>query len=406
MVTCSRRAVMALAGASLGATIAGCLDAASSTRWSKFRAAGNNEASDRFDPGSDLDVGWSVQYTDALDVAGPVAGSSTVASETMGYVAVRLGDPDADTTGTGVLAVDLSTGEPVWRRTLDHPYPTDAPFVHPPLLAEEYLLVVTGERAVVFDRETGLTALDITLPWVPQTAPGGDRYLVALGGDLVAMVDLEEARDVRWARPDHADRSVVPITPLTVLDDRLYVPADNSLIAIRRGDGAILWDEPLPSSNAAFTTSPLVDGHHLHLRLRSTDGGDEHVALARGDRSVRWREPLGSVDTAATWQSAYRSGRLFATAGHALIGINVGSGDRAWEADIGLEAPYPTVGGSTVYALGGDTLAMVDTREGTVLGHVDLPGIPSSGPIEAVPREEVLLVGREDQLVGLQPADP
>lgn len=399
MVTLGRRRLLRAGALGLGVGLAGCLGLGSPTRWPMFRAQGNNEAGTRAQPGGTLEIGWDRPLGDAFDLpAAAVEPSSAVADEDRAYLTVRL---DGETqTGTGVLAVDLEDGGVAWRRRLDHD-PGGAPLVHPPVVAEEFVFVVAGNRAAVFERESGATHLEFALPWVPTTAPGGDRYLVALGGSLVAMADLEETEDVRWDRSD-AGETVHPINPLTVLEDRMYVPVADRLLTLRRGDGEPLGERGLPR-NGVRTAPPLVDGFFLHLRVAHAEGPDELVAWRRDDRSVEWHEPLSASSGDVMTTNAIRGGQLYVPEAGDLTAVHVASGERDWTRSVDVTPRHPTLGGEVVYLLDGDTLVTLDRGDGAVHDRLTLPGETPAGPVEPVPRNEALLVSRGDRLLGLTP---
>ncbi|MFP4628211.1 MAG: PQQ-binding-like beta-propeller repeat protein [Halobacteriales archaeon] len=398
MVPLGRRTVLRAGAAGIGLGLAGCLGLGESPRWPSFRNGGSNAGGTRAAPGGDLAVGWERDLASTFEVpAQAVTASSSVADEARAYVAARLEAEGA--TGTGVLAFDPADGSVDWRRQLEHDLPEARPLVHPPIVAEEFVFVVAGDRGVAFDRETGRTHLEFDLPWVPTTAPGGDRYLIALGGDLVSLVDLEETEGVRWDRAGDGSR-IDPISPITVIEDRMYVPVGGRLMTLRRGDGITLREDALPRDGTA-AAPPQVDGLFLHLRVTRADGADELVAWRRDNRAVEWHEPLSAASDGAVTTDVLHGGKRYVPDGSDLVALFVGSGERDWRRDVGVHARYPTVGGESVYLLGDDQLVVVDRQDGAVRGEVDLPGSPAPTPVEAVPRAQALLVTRDDRLLGL-----
>lgn len=398
MVRIGRRAVVRTGAVAVGLGLAGCLDLGEPPRWPSFRNAGSNAAGTRAAPGATLEVGWERDLGSTFEVPGDaLITSSPVADESQAYVAARLAAEEA--TGTGVLAFDPTDGSVRWRRQLEHDLPPEDAPVHPPLVAEEYVFVVAGDRGVAFDRETGATHLEFDLPWVPTTAPGGDRYLIALGGDVVALADLEETEGVRWDRAGEG-APIDPVNPVTVLEDRLYVPTRGRMLTLRRGDGIVLREDDLPRDGVA-AASPQVDGLFLHLRVARDGGDDQLVAWRRDNRDIEWYEPLSTASEGAVITNAVHGGKLYAPEGSELAAVFVGSGERDWTRSVGVRARHPTVGGEVVYLLGEDTLVTVDRRDGSVLAEHALPGQPAPAPVEAVPREAALLVSRRDRILGL-----
>lgn len=381
--------------------LAGCVDLADASRWSMFRGEGNNQASTRGSLETPLRIDWEYDLTGVVDIdTAEVHTSSPVADDVSAYVAFRMQPADGTVGGIGVAAIDLATGEERWSRFVEYDHPSPDAMVIPPVIADDLITLFGATHAYVFDREQGHSRFDFPLPWVPATTPGADRFLIALGGQGIAMVDLEEDQGVRWDYPPDP-HEVHQTNPPTVLDDRLYVPLDDGLIAMRRGDGIRLWQEPIPREDAMFTAPPLVDGYHLHLRVRLEDGTDELIALERGDRSIRWDEPLGPSSTEVIGMPAYRAGRLFASTDEELIAVFVGNGERDWSTSIDVGAPYPTVGGDKVYLVGDSSLVVFDRHAGDELDRVDLPGSAPRNPSEAVPREDVVVVSRSDSIIGI-----
>lgn len=397
----SRRRFLGAGVAGLGLVAAGCVDAARRTEWPLFRAGGDNQASTREHPGSDLGVGWSVEADDLFDTDGAAAVlSSPVGDTETAYLNGRF-----ETDGgaiTAAASIDVASGAVNWTRQLVSPSPIDPDeLAQPPVLWEELLLVLGGDHAVVLDRADGSTAFDISLPSRPRTVAGGDRALVAVGGDPVAMLDIDEDQDVRWTID--TDDSITPVSPLTVLEDRIYLTLENRLLLLRRGDGEQLLEYPLSDAGGVTSTPPLVDGYHAHLRLRDETGTETLLTQYRDDRRENWRFEFGTTDTEVRSLLAYRGGRLYATHDGVLRSFHVGNGDLVFETPIGIEAPYPTVGGDDVYLLGRDELVIVDRHDGGDSNRITLPGPPGALPQEALPRSDALLITRGDRLIGLQP---
>lgn len=404
MVTLNRRRFIAAGAAALGLGAAGCTEAARRTEWSGFRAAGDNRASTREHPGDGLELAWTVDLAEryavpqeAVSLASPVGDTETV------YVASRVDLTETEgVVATGLAAVDVATGSVAWARLFEQADPAPDPLAHPAVVWDDLVLAVGGRTATVLERATGAGAFEISLPWHPTTVPGGDRALVALGGDLVAMLDLDEDRDVRWTLPP-AGRRLVPVNPLTVLDGDVLIPVDDRIVALRRGDGEQIWELAFSPGAPAVTTPPLVDGQFLHLRVRTDDGTEALVAIRRGDRGEHWRRPLGAAASQRLQLPAYRGGRLYVLhAGH-LRSIRAGDGTTDVEATVDVDAPYPTVGGDDVYLLGDDELVVVGRTDAEVRQRIALPGEPGATPQEAVPRAGTLVVSRRDRLLGLQP---
>lgn len=397
MTALGRRRFLGLCGLAIGAGAAGCFGLGEPRPWAMFRAEANNAAGTRSDPGADLAVGWSRPGPELFEVDGPIGGlSSPVADGARAYVAAAI-DPDGDDPGLGVAAVDVEDGSVVWSRTVGLPTGTDVTSL-PPILSPDLVFAIGGDRGVALERDTGRSNLEVALPWAPSTAPGGDHHLVALAGATVGVVELEETRDLRWADEGTATEAH---NPPTVLDDRLLFARGDVLHAVRRGDGERLWSLRPPGGDPAAVAPPLVDGFHLHLRIRHGTGPDELVGLSRSERAVEWRRSVESRSTGPLPMAAYRPGLLYVPDGTDLLAVHVGNGATAWRTAVDVPTPYPTVGGEHLYALGGDSLVVLAREGGELRSSIALPGTAPDGPVEAVPLEGALLVSRGDRLLGL-----
>ncbi len=399
----SRRRFMATTGIGLTLGAAGCLEAARRTEWPAFRRAGDNSASTREHPGSELEVGWELDLHElfasegaTINVGSPIGDTDTV------YLNGRFeydGDPI-----TAVASVNVADGSVNWTRQTVTGSPIDADaLTQPAVLWDELILATGGQEAIALERDDGFTPFTIDLPWLPTTTAGGDRALVAFATDeAIAMLDLDEDQAVRWTHSFEAGQ-IPAISPLTVLEDSIYITIEDRLIRFRRGDGEQVHDIALLQGSSVESTPPLVDGYHLFVRLHHGDGVEELIARTRDDLEEKWRIELGNgaVDTRAL--PAYRSGRLYAAHGGTLIAVQVGNGDIPFETEVEIEAPYPTIGGDSVYLLGADDLVIVDRHAGDITDVVELPGEAGPSPQEALPRNDALIVVRQDRVLGLQP---
>ncbi len=404
MVSLSRRRLLHGTAVAAGIGLAGCLEGATETRWPLFRGPSNNEASTRERPDGSLTVGWDLEYRSALESApGPVTPSSTVADADRAYLTCQVTGEDDRATATGVIAFDPADGGVEWTRLIEHTPPVSTPIVPPPVRARQDLVVIAGNEAIVLAPASGRTRLRIALPWAPHAAPGGDRELVALAGPSLAMLDIEEAEDVRWML-ENPPRPAPLYNPLTVLQDRVFLNTEGRVYAIRRGDGRRLWDAPLPEG-APTGASPLVDGYHLFLRIRREDGSEAIYAQDRANREHRWDHDLGPSPGEPAGMSAYRVGGLYSTTANELIATHVGNGSINWRRDLSVTTRYPTVGSNTIFCLGADRLVGVDRTDGEQTELVELPGSAPPDPIEPVPRNEAVLVPRSDRLLGITAGD-
>lgn len=225
---------------------------------------------------TDGEVVWQLNLQDKYgeDTLWWDLGTSPVLTEHAVVIAVMQSGPSY------LLALDRKTGKELWQAKRELPAPDEANQSYStPIVAD-----IDG-REVLFtlgaDHLTCHAASDGELLWkVGGFNPEQQRYFRSiaspvLAGDLVICpyargksltairihAKSEEDR-VAWRRTDLG--SDVP-TP-TVSGDRLYVVGDKGeLSCLNVATGVTIWQEQLPKSRHAYSSSPIVGGGYVYI---------------------------------------------------------------------------------------------------------------------------------------------
>ena len=201
-------------------------------------------------------------------------GTSPVLTENAVVIAVMQSGPSY------LLALDRKTGKELWQAKRELPAPDEANQSYStPIVAQiggQEVLLTLGA-----DHLTCHSATDGKLLWqhggfnpeqqrffrsIASPVLAGDLVICpyARGNSLTAIrvnADSEDKRVV-WQRTDLG--SDVP-TP-TVSGERLYVVGDKGkLSCLNVATGETLWEEQLPKSRHAYSSSPIVAGGHVYI---------------------------------------------------------------------------------------------------------------------------------------------
>lgn len=293
-----------------------------------------------------------------------------------------------------------------------------------PTMAEGKVFVMDADSKVrALDSKTGATVWKIGV--MPKGEDGGTlasggiayddgKLFVTSGfGEMVALAAKTGAE--LWRKPLGAPVRAAP----TVSGDRVFaVNKDNEVHALSVDDGRLLWTYTGIAEVASLlgAASPAVDAGVVVVALSS---GDLH-ALKVENGAVAWSESLTAMrrTTAVANMADIRGrpvidrGRVYAT-GHSgmTVAIDLRSGQRLWEAEIGgIDQPW--VAGDYLFLLTGDgELAAVETRTGRVAwitplqkwrDETDRTGrILWTGPILAGDR--LIVAGSQGQAVTVSP---
>lgn len=214
-----------------------------------------------------------------------------------------------------------------------------------------------------------------------QTYGGGiaaasDKLYLATGyGEALA---LEAATGkVIWRKSLNAPSHGAP----TVADGRLFaVTVDNQLEVLASDDGRLLWTHsglPEPASLLG-AASPAVEGDIVVVPYSS----GELFGLRVENGRVLWSDnlataqPLGAANSIADvrGQPVIDRDRVFAVSNSGLmVAIDLRTGDRVWEQDVG-STHAPWAGGDFVYVLAGDdNVVCLSRQDGKVRWVRELP---------------------------------
>lgn len=211
-----------------------------------------------------------------------------------------------DVEGT-VNAVSLSDGRTLWRTEIDNP----------------------DERSKV--------------GFGGGVAYGDDRVFVTSGHGFVVALDARSGREL-WRFSN-----IVPFRGAPTFDqNRVYaVTHDNQMIALNADDGTLMWDQVGIAESAGMlgAASPASDGTTVVMALSS----GELIALRGGNGRILWQDALSSsrrltpLATLADIDGApvIDRGKVYALS-HAgsMVAIDMRSGERSWEADVaGVNMP-------------------------------------------------------------------
>lgn len=174
-------------------------------------------------------------------------------------------------------------------------------------------------------------------------AYGGGKVFVTSGHGFVAALDANSGREL-WRY-----EGIVPFRGApTTLGDRVYaVTHDNQMLALDASDGSLIWDQVGIAESAGMlgAASPATDGATVVMALSS----GELIALRGGNGRILWQDALSSsrrltpLATLADIDGApvLDRGKVYALS-HAgsMVAIDMRSGERSWEADVaGVNMP-------------------------------------------------------------------
>ncbi len=211
-----------------------------------------------------------------------------------------------------VTAVSLSDGRTIWKAEIDTP--------------DERSKVGFGGGAAYAD---------------------GNLYVTS-GRGLVVALDASNGREL-WRYSGLVPFRGAP----TVGGSRVYaVTHDNQMLALDTADGSLVWDQVGIAESAGMlgAASPAYDGSTVVMALSS----GELIALRGGNGRVLWQDALSSsrrltpLATLADIDGApvIDRGKVYALS-HAgsMVAIDMRTGERSWEADV-AGVNMPVIAGS------------------------------------------------------------
>jgi outer membrane protein assembly factor BamB len=214
-----------------------------------------------------------------------------------------------------------------------------------------------------------------------QTYGGGvaaaaDRVFVTTGYGEVLALDAATGKQI-WRKALSGPSHGAP----TVADDRVFaITVDNQLQVLAADDGRVLWTHsglPEPASLLG-AASAAVEGDVVVVPYSS----GELFGLRIENGRVLWSDnlataqPLGALNSIADvrGQPVIDRDRVFAVSNNGLmVAIDLRTGDRVWEQDIG-STHAPWAAGDFIYVIANDlTLVCLRRQDGKVAWVRDLP---------------------------------
>jgi outer membrane protein assembly factor BamB len=253
--------------------------------------------------------------------------------------------------------------------------------------------VVEGGRIFAIDARDVVVALDAKTGselWRNDVKPGSelthtygggvaavrDRVYVTTGYGQVLALDAASGKEI-WRQQVPAPVRGAP----TVADGRVFaVTVENQLQVLSTTDGHRLWTHNgLPETAGLLgAASPAVEGDIVIVPYSS---GELFALRAENGRPL-WSEnlatarPLGALSTLADIRGrpVIDRGRVYAVShGGRMVAIDLRTGDRVWEQDVG-GTHGPWVAGDYLYVLANDDdLLCLMRADGRVRWSTELP---------------------------------
>ncbi|MCP5363823.1 MAG: PQQ-binding-like beta-propeller repeat protein [Hyphomicrobiales bacterium] len=313
-----------------------------------------------------------------------------------------------------------------WSASIGDGIDESRPRIPAPIVADGRVFTMDTEHEVrAFDVETGRVLWDVDLADDvddDDTVPGGlafaeGRVYVTTGFAKIIALEAETG-EKRW------DRSVdAPIHgPPAVYRGRVFaIDINNALYAFDALDGAELWPAHQAIAESAGllgSASPAVADDIVTAPFSSGD----LVALRTNSGRVIWTDTLASTRrtdelsslTHIRGRPVIDQGLVYAVSYAGVIAaINVRTGERVWEREVGgLYGPWLV--GNVLYLLTGDQRVVCMSRSnGSIYWVSELPlfeyekekedPIQWAGPVVA--GNKVIVVGSNSRAIALSPFD-
>lgn len=248
-------------------------------------------------------------------------------------------------------------------------------------------------------------------------AASGDRLYVTTGFGEVLALDAAKGKII-WRKNVGKPYRAAP----TVNSDRIYaVSIDNELNVLSATNGEILWHHNGITESASLmgASSPAVSGD---VAIVTYSSGEIFSLRAQNGR-VAWTDVLavpaqvGALPAIADIRGlpVIDRGRAYAISHSGrMVSIDLRSGERIWENDIG-GTNMPVVSGDVVYVLSNDNELVALTRDGgrvvwiQPLQRLEDPDDRESDPIfwsgPLLAGNKLWLTNSEGQLMAFSPAD-
>jgi outer membrane protein assembly factor BamB len=253
--------------------------------------------------------------------------------------------------------------------------------------------VIAGGRVFTMDSDAVVSAFDVRSGrqiWRNETAredesstnvgggiacDGGTLYAATGFAEVVAF-DAATGKQ-RWRAPLPTAARAAP----TIADGRLYVPTlDNQMLALSAADGKKLWAYQATAADTSVLGLPspaFADG----LVVAGFAAGDL-ICLRAASGAVSWTDSLAAVRGRASLvdlsaihgMPVVSEGRVYAAGlGGLLISLDLRSGRRLWERDIGSDQT-PWLAGDWLFVLTTDqAMVAVNRDDGAIAWVTQLP---------------------------------
>jgi outer membrane protein assembly factor BamB len=254
----------------------------------------------------------------------------------------------------------------------------------PVVFGNRVFTVDASERVRAFDTANGNRVWETDVK--PEEArsralPGGlafgeDRVFVATGHGQVVALNAASGKEV-WRQPVGAPIHGAP----TVADGRVFVvTVENELNVLAADDGRKLWTHTGTAETAGLLggSSPAVEGDVVIVPYSS---GEIYALRVENGRPL-WSDSLAAtrrIDAMSTLADirglpVIDRGRVYAISHSGrLVSIDLRTGERAWEQEIGGTST-PWVAGDFVYVLSNEAeLICLTRRDGRVKWVQGLP---------------------------------
>jgi outer membrane protein assembly factor BamB len=239
--------------------------------------------------------------------------------------------------GPNVFAIDLPTGNEIWRFPQEPD--RDQTFYAPPALAGNGLIIVGGYDDIIYALQQDGSRVDVA--WTFEES----------GDDIIAG----------------------PI----VVEDMVLVPSsDGKLYALDVNTGEPVWEQPF-TARAALWSSPIIDEDHIYL------GSLDHYlyALDLSSGELLWEIDLG---TAIADSPTLTNGFLIVgTFGQEVDAVDLETGQIAWtfEAEDSVWG-NPSVNGDVAFV--GDVSGLVyavNVEDGSEIWRQQVDGAVAASPL-------------------------
>ncbi|WP_135827065.1 outer membrane protein assembly factor BamB family protein [Halorussus ruber] len=251
-----------------------------------------------------------------------VEGSLTTPTVVGDTVYVTRGAPTPDGPQATLEAYGLASGERRWSRSLGVEFRYNAPFSnHRPIVHGDRVYAATNDGVVAANRATGdveWRTEDVAVGSPPSVTD--ERVYVTADETLVA---LNHEGTERWRTTAEGQRAKFQLT--AVSDGTVFADVDGRLMALDSASGDVRWEhapeDGLSSATPAVADDAVVRASFDGVEAVSTDGTREWLADAPEEALLRPVVGHGTVFTLG----------LYGT----VTAYDLSSGERAWQSSVG-----------------------------------------------------------------------